>query len=160
MPNQRHTGFFVEYPNLASELYTEVFLFNPADKDIYVKTFAIWDTGATISSIAPGLLKKLSLEPIDSVLIEGVNSLEKCDQVLVHVGLPNNIIISNIKPSVCIFGPPDLEFIIGMDIIKSGDFMIANGRGKTLFSFAIPPLPMKINLVNQADHINRNNEGK
>jgi hypothetical protein len=40
-----------------------------------------------------------------------------------------------------------------MDIIKLGDFMIANGRDKTLFSFAAPPLPMKINLVNQADNI-------
>jgi hypothetical protein len=155
MPNQRHEAFSIEYPNLSSELFTEVVLFNPADMDNYVKTFALWDTGATISSIAPGVAKKLGLEPIDSVLIEGVNSLEKCDQILVHVGLPNKLIVPNIKPSVCNFGPPDLEFIIGMDIIKFGDFMIANSRGKTLFSFAAPPLPVRINLVNQADHINR-----
>jgi len=38
MPNQKHEGFFVEYSNLASELYTEVFLFNPADTDTYIKT--------------------------------------------------------------------------------------------------------------------------
>jgi hypothetical protein len=155
MLNQRHEAFSVEYPYLASELFTEIDLFNPADMETSIKTFALWDTGATISSIAPGLLQKLYLEPIDSIIIEGVNSLEKCDQVLVHVGLPNRIIVQNIKPSVCNFGPPDLEFIIGMDIIKFCDFMIANGHGKTLFSFAVPPLPMKINLVNQADHVNR-----
>jgi len=158
MPNQRHEAFSVEYTDLTSELFTEVVLFNPADMDTYVETLALWDTGATISSIAPGLLKKLNLEPIDSIIVEGVNSLERCDLVLVHVGLPNKIFFPNIKPSVCDFGPPNLEFIIGMDIIKSCDFMIANGHGKTLFSFAAPPLPMKINLVNQADHVNRNNE--
>jgi len=47
---------------------------------------------------------------------------------------------------------------IGMNIIKFCDFMIANGHGKTLFSFAAPPLPMKINLANQADLVNRNDE--
>ena len=154
MLNQRHEAFAVEYPHLASELFTGIDLFNPADTETYIKTFALWDTGATISSIAPGLLKKLCLEPIDSIIIEGINSLEKCEQVLVHVGLPNRIIVPNIKPSVCNFGPPHLEFIIGMDIIKFCDLMIANDRGKTLFSFAVPPLPMKINLVDQAEHIN------
>jgi len=156
MPNQRHEAFFIEYPNIALELFTEVILFNPAEMDTHIKTFALWDTGATISSIAPGVVKKLCLEPIDSVIIEGVNSLERCDLILVHVGLPNGLIVPSIKPSVCNFGPPELEFIIGMDIIKFGDFMIANSRGKTLFSFAAPPLPIRINLVDQADQINQN----
>ena len=158
MPNQRHEAFSIEYPNLASELFTEVILFNPADMDNHIKTFAIWDTGATISSIAPNVARRLCLEPVDSILIEGVNSLERCDQILIYVGLPNGLIVSNIKPSVCNFGPPELEFIIGMDIIKYGDLMIANSCGKTLFSFAVPPLPTRINLVNQADHINQMDE--
>ena len=153
--NQQHDAFSINYPNLASELITEVELFNPANIEKHIKTYALWDTGATISSIAPGILKKLDLIPIDSIMIEGVNSIERCDQVLVHVGLPDDIFVFNIKPAVCIFSPIDLEFIIGMDIIKSGDFMIANGKGKTLFSFAIPPLPMKINLVDQLDSINK-----
>jgi len=84
MPDQRHEAFFIEYPNIASELFTEVILFNPAETDTHIKTFALWDTGATISSIAPWVVKKLCLEPIDSVIIEGVNSLEKCDLILVH----------------------------------------------------------------------------
>ena len=75
MLNPRHEAFAVEYPHLASELFTEIDLFNPADTETYIKTFALWDTG------------------------------------------------------------------------------------KTLFSFAVPPLPMKINLVDQAEHINRN-EGR
>ena len=154
MHNQKHDAFYKEYPNLASELFTEVEIYNPAANMKHVKTLAIWDTGATISCITPGLQKKLGLEPIDSILIEVVNSSEKCDRVLVYVGLPNLISISNVRPAVCAFGLSDLEFIIGMDIIKLGDFMISNSYGKTLFSFAIPPLPMKINLADQASKIN------
>jgi hypothetical protein len=41
--------------------------------------------------------------------------------------------------------------LIGMDIIMMGDFVISNGGGTTLFSFAIPPLPQKIDLVDEAD---------
>lgn len=154
MPDQRHEAFSIEYPYLSSELFTEVELFNPGNMDRHLKTFALWDTGATVSSIAPSVIKKLGLEPVDSIMIERVNSLEKCDLVVVHVGLPNKLIVPNVKPSVCVFGPPDLEFIIGMDIIKLGDFVISNAQGKTLFSFAAPPLPEKINLVDRANHLN------
>ena len=148
MFNKKHEAFSIEYPNLAMELSIKVELFNPITLSKY-ETYAIWDTGATLSCIAPSVLEKLGLEPIDSIMIEGINSLERCNQVLLHVGLPNTIIISDVKPAVCIFGSPDLEFIIGMDVIKSGDFMIANDSGKTLFSFVTPPLPAKINLENQ-----------
>ncbi|MCL2719810.1 MAG: retroviral-like aspartic protease family protein [Treponema sp.] len=154
---KNHDAFFIDYKKLTLELPTEIELFNPADMDRYFKTFAIWDTGATISCISPNALIKLGLEPIDSIMIEGINSLERCDQVLVHIGLPNMILVQNIKPAVCIFSPPDLEFIIGMDIIKTGDFMLSNSNGKSLFSFATPPLPIKINLVDYAQKINNEN---
>ena len=150
---EKHEAFFIEYPNLTLELYTKVELFSPLTMKKQ-ETFAIWDTGATISSISPELQKKLNLEPIGLLDIEGINSLEPCEQVLVHVGLPNMIIVPDVRPVVCVFGPPDLGFIIGMDIIKLGDLMISNSHGKTLFSFATPPLPMRINLVNQADNLN------
>jgi len=157
MPNQRHESFSIEYKNIVPELITEVELFNPLNIEKNIKTLAIWDTGATISSIAPDVLKKLDLEPVDSIMIEGVNSLERCDLVLVHVGLPNAILVQNVKPAVCVFSPIDLGLIIGMDIIKLGDFMISNSQGKTLFSFATPPLPIKFNLANQALHVNTSN---
>jgi len=154
MPDKRHEAFFIEYPKLTLELSAEIELFNPADVCKPVKIFAIWDTGATISCISPNALKKLGLEPIDSIMIEGINSLERCDQVLVHIGLPNTILVQNIKPAVCIFSPSDIDFIIGMDVIKTGDFMLSNSEGKSLFSFATPPLPNRINLVNEAEKIN------
>jgi len=154
MHNQLYEAFSIEYQKLAFELSTEIELFNPVDVNKHIKTLAVWDTGATISCISPNALKKLGLEPIDSIMIEGINSLERCDQVLVHVGLPNTILVQNIKPAVCVFSPPDFEFIIGMDIIKTGDFLISNSYGKSLFSFATPPLPIRINLENEAKKIN------
>ena len=77
------------------------------------------------SSLVSELITEIKLfNPIDSITIEVVNSTERCDLVLVQVGLPNGLIVPNIKPAVCNFSPPDVEFIIGMDIIKLGDFII------------------------------------
>jgi hypothetical protein len=88
MPDQRYEAFSTEFPYIAFELYTkEVVLFHPADMDRRIEVIALWDTGATISSIAPGAVKKLGLVPIDSVTIEGVNSFERCDQVLISWSL-------------------------------------------------------------------------
>ena len=144
MPKQTHSIFSKEYSSLVSELITEIKLFNPIDINTSINTIALWDTGAVISCIAPSVLKKLNLNPIDSITIEVVNSTERCDLVLVQVGLPNGLILPNIKPAVCNFSPPDVEFIIGMDIIKLGDFIISNSLQKTLFSFITPPLAKRI----------------
>jgi len=150
MHKEKNKAFSVEYGNITVELLTEVELFNPANTNLKFKTTALWDTGAVISCISPGVLEKLLLKPIDSIEIEVVNSTERCDMVLVQVGLPNGIMIPNIKPAVCHFGPKDVEFIIGMDIIRYGDLMISNSFDKTLFSFCIPPLPRKIDLTKEA----------
>jgi hypothetical protein len=45
--------------------------------------------------------------------------------------------------------------VIGMDIIKKGDFAISNAENKTLFSFVIPPFPDKINLADKAEAANK-----
>ena len=69
-----------------------------------------------------------------------------------YAGLTSELIteVELFNPAVCNFGPPNVEFIIGMDIIKLGDFMIANSFEKTLFSFATPPLTKRIDLTKEA----------
>jgi hypothetical protein len=118
---------------------------------------AIWDTGTTISAITPELKEELGLIAIDSTEISGVNSNEKSDIVLISLRLPNKIIIPEVMVAVCDLNSPGIDVIIGMDIMRLGDFAIANGKGKTLFSFSMPSLPLKINMLNQADHINKKN---
>ena len=47
--------------------------------------------------------------------------------------------------------------LIGMDIIRLGDFSISNGAGKTLFTFAMPPFDDKIDLYEKAISVNGSN---
>jgi hypothetical protein len=44
-----------------------------------------------------------------------------------------------------------------MDVIMLGDFSISNGDSKTLFSFAVPPFPTKIDLYEKTLSVNKRN---
>ena len=68
-----------------------------------------------------------------------------------------NISIEKIRGAVCIIGG-NADILIGMDIIRFGDFSISNGGGKTLFSFAFPPFENKTDLVEKANRVNKNNK--
>lgn len=70
--------------------------------------------------------------------------------------MPNNVSIKGVRGSVCTIGG-DADILIGMDIIKFGDFAISNGEGQTLFSFAIPPFENKTDLLEKANKTNKNN---
>ena len=53
--------------------------------------------------------------------------------------------------------PGDAEVLIGMDIIRMGDFAVCNADKKTSFSFVIPPFPDRINLAEKAETVNKFN---
>ena len=156
-----HTAFSFEYPNIPYELQTEIritkatiFRPNKILKDFKVK-LGIWDTGATSTVInknknIPNLLK---IKPIGKTNVFGVNSSSIVDVFIVDILLPNKVLFSNVRVTECeLYGNYDL--LIGMDIIQKGDFSIANGNGKTLFSFSMPPHERKINLVERANKLN------
>jgi hypothetical protein len=51
----------------------------------------------------------------------------------------------------------DVDMLVGMDIIRLGDFSISNGAGKTLFTFAMPPFENKTDLYEKALAVNKQN---
>lgn len=155
MFKEPHRAFTVEYKALVNSLVTDVVIISAFD-DTKKQTFkAIWDTGATHSVITESVLNQLSLFAIDNTTVSGVNSRKIVPVTLVHIGLPNKILIPNHRVSVCDISGGDM--LIGMDIISCGDFSICTGDNKTLFSFAIPPFETKIDLVDKADKINTRN---
>ena len=152
-----HLAFSVKYKGIAKELISESEIINPLNNQRN-KYKAIWDTGATNTVITPKVLKELSLTIVDIATIVGVNSEPKHAKVaLFNLLLPNNVSIKGVRGSVCTIGD-DTDILIGMDIIKFGDFAISNGEGQTLFSFAIPPFDNKTDLLEKANNTNRNNK--
>jgi predicted aspartyl protease len=102
---------------------------------------ALWDTGATKSVITPRVVEACGLKPIrsiKSVLLQGVNGLEKSEAYVVNIYLPDKITAREF--TVLLKDPGDVwwDVIIGMDIISVGDFSIRNVNGKTEWSFSIP----------------------
>jgi len=63
--------------------------------------------------------------------------------------LPNLVEVKNTNVTVCNL-VKDVDLLIGMDIIQLGDFSISNGKGKTLFTFAMPPFDDKTDLYDKA----------
>lgn len=58
---------------------------------------------------------------------------------VIDIILPNNVIIQNVIGSCSNLGD-DIDMLIGMDIIRHGDFSITNKYGGTTFSFRIPSI--------------------
>lgn len=135
-PPKSH-AFTTKKNTLQKALIDDVAVFgNLKDKGKIFK--GLWDTGATNSCINQKVVSQLNLKPISKILVKGVHGEEICDVFLVSIGLPNLFVIDNLK--VTIGGFTDFDLLLGMDIIKHGDFSISNFNGKTSWSFRMPSL--------------------
>ena len=102
------------------------------------EVLALWDTGATGSSVSQGLARHLGLKPIDMCLVQGVKGVDPSPVYLIDILLPSNVAINNVR--VAEFQDNGIfAMIIGMDIITLGDLAISNKDKKTIVSFRIPP---------------------
>lgn len=99
----------------------------------------LWDTGASRSSITQRIVDDLSLIPIGNTKISTANGEVVVNTYLVDVGLPNGVTIKNVLVTCSNLGD-NIDVLIGMDIIKHGDFSITNVDNKTTFSFRTPSL--------------------
>jgi predicted aspartyl protease len=156
MTNITHHAFKHKYPFAAQKLMSDVDVFGiSAQTPTQTSTIkALWDTGAGCSVITPLVSKALNLTPIDRTRVNGVNSTSVADKVKISVILPNSVKVTDLTVMVCNL-VPGVDMLIGMDIIKCGDFSISNGGNETLFSFVMPPFPDKIDLFEKALMINQ-----
>ena len=156
--NPKSLAFRIDYGRTVRELKTKALLFAvsapPPNKTATVD--AIWDTGATHSVITPEIAEALGLLPVDTVPIIGVNSGEAEDKPvsIVHVGLPNSVLLQTVRVSVVDIGG-GADMLIGMDIISLGDLLLSNAGGETSFSFVMPPFPDKPDWVERAEKMNQ-----
>lgn len=101
---------------------------------------AIWDTGATHSSITQEVVDRCGLESIGKTKVyhAGIDDEpDEADIYLVNIRLPNRVTVQNVQVSRGGFSGADV--LIGMDIINAGDFAITHANAKTKFTFQIPP---------------------
>jgi hypothetical protein len=154
-----HRAFTIEYEGLTNEISTPVQLepIYTADKNLLgtqIGIEALWDTGATMTCIKPSLRDRLKLrqsELVEPITMSGIGGDVEADGTLVSIWLTPNFVIELCPVYIADF-PGDEELLIGMDIITMGDFAICNANNKTSCSFAAPPFPDRINLVEKAEN--------
>ena len=106
---------------------------------------AIWDTGATNTSITIKVADECGLPLIGTTKVHHANGVDTVDVFLASLYLPNRIAFPIIRVNEAKLTGADI--LIGMDIIGKGDFAISNYNGTTQFSFRMPSL-MHIDLSN------------
>jgi hypothetical protein len=116
--------------------------FDPKDPSVKPKWApfkAIWDTGATGCVITQRVVDACGLKPIGMVQVAGVHGIENAEQFLVGILLPNSLQFATVPVT---FGrlAGDVDVLVGMNIITTGDFSITNLNGSTVFSFRYPSL--------------------
>jgi hypothetical protein len=146
MPN--HFAFRNEYQGLPNQLLSDVEVISLEDPSRHGMYKGVWDTGATLTMITPKIFTELKLTAVDTVMVHGVNSLMEVPVVLVNFILPNKTMINGVRATVSDIQGVDM--LIGMDLIKLGDFSISNFDKKTIFTFAIPPFKNRTDLYEKA----------
>jgi hypothetical protein len=112
---------------------------------------AIWDTGASISVISQNVVAACGLTSIGPAITHGVGGVHNTETYLVNLMLPNGV--NFIGVSVIRGDMHGIDVLIGMDVITSGDFVITNRGGNTVFSFRVPS-EWRIDFV-QEHHMNK-----
>ncbi|MGD9852455.1 MAG: retropepsin-like aspartic protease [Nitrospirales bacterium] len=97
---------------------------------------ALWDTGATNTCITNKIALQLGLKPSGKVIVAGVHGKKEVLTYLVNVFLPNGVAFPGVRATEAEINGADV--LIGMDIIRTGDFAVSNFNGRTIFSFRFP----------------------
>lgn len=107
------------------------------------QTSGIWDTGATGSAITRLLAQKLGLIAIGQTRVKGVHGYKDGINVYAVKIVLNNQNVSFILPvTECeqLTDDDSCKFLIGMDIISQGDFVITNFQSKTVMTYRVPSI--------------------
>ena len=106
-------------------------------------TFALIDTGATVSAIDSGVAKSLGLIPISKARVNGVHGSSTVDMFSFNMDIGDSLHINVSMATEGQFSTSEFKILIGMDILRLGEMYLGQEEkdGKcvgTIFSFSIP----------------------
>lgn len=107
--------------------------------DINKKWRGLWDTGESKSSVDKRVVDELGLIPVGKGTISTANGVVSVNTYFVNLTLPNRVTVRDVLVTCADLGN-DIDVLIGMDIIRHGDFSITNTNRSTTFSFRIPSI--------------------
>lgn len=156
------SAFTTRFNGITNVLHTKVSLslpYNPttdiSQPPTPVECDAIWDTGASMSTITKATAQKLGLKPTGKVGVSNTSGKQIKDTYLINVYLPNKVALSYVSVVECESLVGNFEFLVGMDIIANGDFSVTNVNGKTVMSYRMPSIE-EVDYVKEAEIVKQN----
>lgn len=143
--HQEHLVIRLDFNGFAREIRSTATIIDPNSAQQVELTKAIWDTGATNTTIRHDIAEFLGLSRMGFANVHTANGITLQPTYLIELKLPNNLTIKNLTVAGGDLGP-ETEMLIGMDLIAIGDFILQNDRGKTQFCFCWPPMKKKYNI--------------
>lgn len=114
-------------------------LANPPDPlPTALSTKALWDTGASKSVLSVDFVKALGLTPVGTREVHHGDGKSVRNTYLVNFGLPNGVQVTGVLATEFPASHNHFSVLVGMDVIKLGDFAITHVGGKTCASFRTP----------------------
>lgn len=135
-------SFTVEFDKIVPQLITDCGVcraYNPATKEEKPEAFtfkALWDTGATCTTISKNIVNTLGLDPVGFCDVSHAGGDGIARLYILNIILPNGLISRPMRVIDGVLG--DFDILIGMDVITQGDFAVTHSNGKTTFSFHVP----------------------
>jgi hypothetical protein len=122
-------------------------------RNLHSRAFAVramWYTGSTGCCVSKELVSALGLKCISLLELTSAHGSKRAKVYLVDIVFPDNTIAKNVIAAE-IIPSSSFDFIIGMNIIRHGDFAISNDNGKTVMSFRLPSANKAIDFSNESD---------
>lgn len=124
-----------KYHNFDGRIITEEsILIN--GKEIPVK--AQWDCGATFSSISKEFVQKLGLKSVKQQKVDTSSDSTIKNAYAIDIVIHHALCIPTIASEADNIHSTGIDLLIGMDVIRFGDFAISTYDGVTCFSFRQP----------------------
>ena len=137
-------GFIFKCDGLMKILRVPCFIsesFNPADGELAcgrIHFDALLDTGASTSLITQSVIDQCGLKPIRNSNYQSASGVQKTEVYLINIYLPGSLEFYELPVIRGHFSHGRWNLIIGMDVLKAGEFSVKNVNSKTEFSFLLP----------------------
>lgn len=130
-------AFTITYNNIVDRLISSAtIIYNGVE---YRTDLAQWDTGSAVTSVSKNIVKMLNLKSIGCIKMNSPNGSGYVNEYELDIRLHNEAICAHgLKVVDSEIADQGIDLLIGMDIIKYGDFSVSNVDGNTVFSFRVP----------------------
>ena len=127
----KYESYIKEY-NQIVRILTDEILLSSSDKEYKAK--CVWDIGSTKCCISMRAVNKLNLYPINFGKLTGTKGTKKSNVYKLYVNISPNL---TFEVTAMSFEPikQDIDFLIGMDIISTGNLHIVNENNLTTLRF-------------------------